>query len=243
MFNMINNFKEIHILLLFAMLPSFIIGFIIYKKDVIEKEPFFLLLKLFLCGILAVGVSLFLEIYAEKIFPFANNQNIIGILFKSFIVIAVCEEFVKWLFTYVICWRKREFNYVYDAIVYSVFISLGFATIENIISVLSSEADFMLAFKRGIITVPVHAFFGIISGYYLGLAKKYENRGWKRRYKKSLLLSILMPILCHGIFDGLLFLSNKLSIILVFLLILYFYYSAYLKVTDVSKLTKKITRD
>ena len=52
--------------------------------------------------------------------------------------------------------------YVYDAIVYCVFISLGFASIENLIAILSNSGGFTLALQRGLITVPAHAFFGII---------------------------------------------------------------------------------
>ena len=71
MTNFIINFGKTELLILLAMLPSIVIGFIIYKKDIIEKEPIKLLLKLFLFGILSTGVALFLEIYAEKIFPFS----------------------------------------------------------------------------------------------------------------------------------------------------------------------------
>ena len=96
------NFGKSELLILLAMLPAFVIGFIIYKKDVIEKEPFLLLLKLFLFGVLSTGVALFLEIYMQKIFAFSQETNFLSILFRSFIIIALCEELIKWLFTYVI---------------------------------------------------------------------------------------------------------------------------------------------
>ena len=48
MANLIFNFGKTELLILLAMLPSIVIGFIIYKKDIIEKEPIKLLLKLFL---------------------------------------------------------------------------------------------------------------------------------------------------------------------------------------------------
>lgn len=242
MANFIVNFGRTDILILFAMLPSIIIGFIIYKKDVIEKEPFILLVKLILFGVLSAGISLFFEINAEEIFYFTNDPTIINIFFKSFIIIAFCEEFIKWLFTYVICWKQKDFNYTYDAIVYAVFISLGFATIENIIAILSNKGDFLLVIQRGLITVPAHAFFGIICGYYLGTAKKYQNRGWIKKSKKNLLLSIIMPVLVHGTFDCLLFMSNKISFSMAIVFILYLYYSSYVKVSKVSKESKKITK-
>lgn len=242
MTNFIMNYGKTDLLILLAMLPSIIIGFIIYKKDIIEKEPIRLLIKLFVFGMLSTGVALFLEIYAEKIFAFSLNPGVINVLFRSFIVISLSEELVKWLFTYVICWRDKNFNYTYDAIVYCVFISLGFATLENIIAVLSNDGGFALALQRGLITVPAHAFFGIISGYYMGLAKKCELRGWIRKSKKNLILSLILPVLIHGLFDSLLFMSSKLSLTLVTTLIIYLYFTSYSKVIRTASENKKITR-
>ena len=39
-----------NLLILLAMIPSIIIGIIVYKKDIVEKEPFSLLLKLWCKG-------------------------------------------------------------------------------------------------------------------------------------------------------------------------------------------------
>lgn len=235
------NFGKSEILILLAMLPAFVIGFIIYKKDVIEKEPFLLLLKLFLFGVLSTGVALFLEIYMQKIFAFSQETNFLSILFRSFIIIALCEELIKWLFTYVITWRGKNFNYTYDAIVYSVFIALGFATMENIMVILFNNVSLLTSLLRGLITVPAHAFFAILSGYYLGLTKSYFARGWNRKAKKNICLSIILPILMHGLFDFLLFTDNTVSIVLVTIFIIYLYFSSYVKVSEASRKSKKIT--
>lgn len=238
MVDFVTNFGRTDVLILLAMLPSFIIGFIVYKKDVIEKEPVLLLLKLFLFGALSTGVALFFEIYMQKIFSF--NNDVFNMFFRSFIIIGLCEELVKWLFTYVITWKQKNFNYTYDAIVYSVFIALGFATIENIMVILFNNGGLMLSLLRGVITVPAHAFFAILSGYYLGLAKKYMIRGWKKRYNKCMILSIVLPILMHGLFDFLLFADNTISLILVAIFIIYLYFSSYFKIINASKESKKL---
>ncbi len=237
--NFILNFGKSEILILLAMLPSFIIGFIIYKKDVIEKEPVLLLLKLFLFGVLATGVALFFEIYLQKIFLFDNY--FFNIFFKSFFIIGLCEELIKWLFTYVITWKEKNFNYTYDAIVYSVFIALGFATIENIMVISFNDSSVIVSLLRGIITVPAHAFFAITSGYYLGLSKKYLTRGWIKRYRKNKALSLLLPVFFHGLFDFLLLADNVISLVFIVIFIIYLYFSSYLKITRASKQSKKIT--
>ncbi len=229
------DFGKTDLLILLAMLPAIIFGFVIYKKDVVEKEPLKLLIKLFIFGILSAGVALLIEVYAENIFTFASKENIIGIAFKSFLIIGLVEEGVKWLFTYFLCWHQKEFNYNYDAIVYMAFISLGFATIENIFAVLANKWDFLFILQRGLITVPAHVFFAILSGYYLGRAKKYYNRNWRNKAKKQLFLSVLLPVIAHGLFDFLLFMSNRIGFLFAFIFIIYLYISSFMKINKVSK--------
>ena len=243
MLDFIVDFGKIDILILLAMIPSIIIGLIVYKKDIVEKEPLSLLIKLFLVGALSTGIALFFEIYVEKFFSFFKINEILSTFIRAFIIIALCEEGIKWFLNYAICWNQKEFNYVYDAIVYTTFISLGFATTENIIAILSTNGGFILAIQRGLITVPAHAFFGIMSGYYLGMSKKYKNRGWIKKYRKNIILSILVPVLMHGLFDFLLFSFNDVYFLIIILFIMYLYYSSYTKIFKVSKNVKKITEE
>ena len=66
-------------------------------------------------------------------------------------------------------------------------------------------------------------------------------RGWKHKGKETLFLSLLIPILVHGTFDSLLFLSSKVSLLMVTILIVYLYISSYFKIKQTSLKTKKIT--
>lgn len=234
------NFESHYILILLAMIPSFIIAFIIYKRDKIEKEPILLLIKLFIFGILSSGVALFFEIYLEKLLPFLDNNDNFDIIVRSFFLVALVEEFVKWFFMYVFCWTKEDFNYTYDSIVYAVFVSLGFATVENIVAALANNNNVLLLIKRSLLTVPAHAFFAISSGYYFGLAKKFDSRNWIKRKNKYLALSILVPILIHGLFDSLLLLYDKVPLILIIAFAIYLLISSVSKVIYVSKNSKKI---
>lgn len=236
------NYGLDSLLIVLAMLPTFVLGFIVYKKDVVEKEPIKLLLKLFIFGVLSAGVALFIELTEQDMFPGVLSNNVISIIIRSFLIVALSEELVKWVFNYFISWKDKEFNYAYDAIVYSVFISLGFATIENLITILTQGGGFVLAIQRGLITVPAHAFFGVISGYYLGKAKRYNNRNWKKRKKYNLILSLLAPVLVHGLFDALLFLSDKITMTFSIILIVYLYISSIYKIIKVSKETRPIIK-
>ena len=57
-----------------------------------------------------------------------------------------------------------------------------------------------------------------------------------------LFLSLLIPIIVHGMFDSLLFLSSTASLLFATALIVYLYLSSALKVVKTSSEAKKITR-
>ncbi|MBE6147617.1 MAG: PrsW family intramembrane metalloprotease [Firmicutes bacterium] len=201
-------------LLYLSILPSIIIGILIYKADKVEKEPKKELAKSFLLGILAVIITLVIS-YALGIHTIRmDSLGVIGKLFYNFLGIALIEEFSKLLCTYFFINKNKNYNYLFDGIVYSVFVSLGFATIENILYAFTG--GIMVAIIRAITTVPSHAFYAIFMGYYLSKFKKEKKNIY-------LMLSILIPTVLHGTFDYLLSFQNMsfLLIFLVFVIVLY----------------------
>ncbi len=204
-----------------SILPSIIIGVLIYKADRVEQEPKIELIKALLMGVLAVIITYILS----RVFGFINLDssyfNPIQLILYSFISVAFIEEFSKWLCLNILLTKNKNYNYLFDGIVYAVFVSLGFATIENVLYNLSGGV--VIALIRGIITVPSHAFYAIFMGYYLSLAKETKLVGKKRYSLKYLSYSLLIPILFHGTFDMLLLLGNTILLFafLVFILFLY----------------------
>lgn len=219
------------ILLILAILPTVVLGYIIYTNDKIEKEPVPLLVKLALGGIGSVIVTLIITLTLEIIAPFFSLENItflspIELAIYVFIGIAIIEEFSKWIFIYLIAWKAKAFNHVYDAIVYSVFVSLGFATIENILYVFMNESfeeSILVAINRMFFSVPGHAFFGVIMGYFIGLAKLTYVHGKREKTNKYLLLSLFVPTTCHFIFDYILMLGAPMFVFYSFVAIMFGY--------------------
>ena len=124
-------------LLLISVLPVVILLGYIYLKDKNEREPLGLLLKAFFCGTL-VAVTILLWGIVEGIAgfsltAFAENSAVL----KSFFQAAIPEEGLKFLFLYLLIWNHKEFNEHFDGIVYAVFVSMGFACVENILYVYS----------------------------------------------------------------------------------------------------------
>lgn len=232
--------QYIRLLLFLSFFPIFIIGYFIYKSDKIEKESTRLLMLVFLGGILSSLLTLLLSGLLEIVLPFftisnEENLNLLELIPYYFIGIALIEEISKWLLVYLFCWRSKEFNYLYDAIVYCVFASLGFAALENIFYVFMGGIG--TGVMRGIFSIPGHAFFGVYMGYYLGLSKLTKLNGNINKSRKYFIYSIAAPTILHGIFDYLLGASTRsvlfFPLFLLFIVLLYIF--AIKKVKRISK--------
>lgn len=196
------------LLLAAALAPSAALLYYFYTRDKYEKEPRRLLLKAFLLGGCLVIPVLFVEM-SLNIFDI-EELNLLTAGYTAFIVAGLVEETAKFLLFFMYIWRDREFNEMYDGIVYAVFISLGFATVENLAYVLST--GFHTAVVRSFTAVPAHALFAVAMGYYLGIAK-FAKPQYRQRYKW---LGFVTPVILHGIYDFILF-AEKFYMLLLFL--------------------------
>jgi RsiW-degrading membrane proteinase PrsW (M82 family) len=203
-------------LLISSIFPVVIFLYMIYQKDH-EKEPLSLLFKCLLGGCLSTFLSLVISLplgTLEGVF----QGNFLSSFHQSFLEAAIPEEIAKFAVLYFIVRKSKELNHSYDGIVYSVFVSLGFALIENILYVL--EGGFTVAIARAILAVPGHGLFGVMMGYYFSLARFHEG-GQRRAF---LAKSLAVPILFHGAYDFLLFYMEASSdniLLVAFLLILF----------------------
>ena len=228
-------------LLFIAILPIIIIGIYMYNKDK-NKEPKGLLIKLFFSGIGSVILVIIISFILQTIFPFfkveIKNINLIQLIIYVFIGISLIEELSKWLFVYKISYNNKEFDEFYDIILYSTFVALGFACLENIIYVFNN--GFFNGIFRAITAVPGHVFFGIFMGYYLGLAKLNHLNNRDNQSKRNLILSLIIPILLHGIYDYCLYafsiLEQWIFIIIWLGLIIFMYIYSIKYIINVSNL-------
>ncbi len=223
-------------LLFLSILPVLLIGYYLYKKDK-NKEPKGLLILLFILGsICCIGVviiSLFLEFI--PIFSIdLDKLSFMGKFFNIFIGVALIEEMSKWIVLYTISYNHKEFDELYDMIIYCVFVALGFAFFENILYVL--EGGVATAFTRAITAVPGHAADGVFMGYFLGLAKLYDLHGKEDLRKKNMALSIIVPMVLHGIYDYLLFVEISSLIFVFFILVILLYIFAIRQINKTSSL-------
>lgn len=195
--------------MLFALALIPVIGLLIfiYVKDKKEKEPIGLLIGLFFAGMATVISGIILELIGELILEAIFPYNpVIKALLLAFIVVAPAEELGKFVVLRLITWKNKHFDYSYDAIVYAVFVSLGFACLENIGYVFQN--GLATALMRMFTAVPGHACFAVIMGYFYSKAKYASLTNNKSGYTKNIWLAFLLPAFGHGVYDGILFASE-----------------------------------
>lgn len=214
-----------YLLLVISILPVFIICSYIYNKDR-HKEPNKLLIKLFLFGFTSIIVVFLLSYLVFYFFPnFLKepaNMSFIEMLIYTFIIVGLIEELCKWIIVYIFGYKSRENDEVYDLIVYAVFVSLGFACIENILYVFT-EQSISIGLFRGIFAIPGHASFAIAMGYYLSKARIYGLKGNLKLKRKNILLSLIIPVVLHGIYDFCLLSESGVLILVFFVFIISLY--------------------
>jgi protease PrsW len=207
-----------------SVIPVILIGLFVFKKDK-DKESPKLLLKLALGGIFSFLLVWIISAIMSAIFPFFNQdmtkQNLLQLIISVFIGIAFVEEISKWIFVYMISYNDREFDHIYDGIIYAVFVALGFSFVENLFYVY--ESGITTGILRAVTAVPAHACFGIFMGYYLGLSKQSKLNNNPKLARKNMILSIFTPLILHGIYDYCIFTEKVIFFILLFGFIVFLY--------------------
>ena len=208
-----------------SLAPILIIAFYIYGRDKYEKEPISFLLRALLTGVLIVLPVVLIEKLLS--IPSERMEGLSNAAYTAFKVAALTEEGMKFIAFYFLFWKNKNFNERFDGIVYAVYIALGFAGIENLLYVFTG--GYSVGLIRALTAVPAHALFGIMMGFYFGLAKFKPNRG--RFY---LVLAFFLPFIFHGIYDFLLMSNSPVFITIFIPLFIYFWITGFKKMSIAS---------
>ena len=139
------------ILLTVAIAPGLALFSYFYLRKQIAKEPSLTLFHTFIYGAIMTFPIMFIQHVFEEENIF-SNYFIRNVIFTSGL-----EEFFKWLILLLAIYRHVEFEDAYDGILYGASVSLGFATVENIIYLLDIwsgyciSAGFTACFKSCVI--------------------------------------------------------------------------------------------
>ena len=186
------------LLILMAIFPILVIGFIVYNVDK-EKESLKSIVIFYSLGLF----SAFIASILETIF-YLKETSMLFIFIDCFIFIALIEELSKYFCTLLGTKISNSYDNFFDSIVFCTAVGLGFAGIENILYVFRSHSvslatGLSVGLLRALLAVPGHAAFAIFMGYFLDKKNEYKYKG-----KSPLLfgaLAIIVPVILHGIYD------------------------------------------
>lgn len=187
-------------LLILATAPVIVVIIYIYIKDKYDKEPKKLLFYSFLLGAtISILASTILYNLYDLLLPHPNALKVFYQFLKAFFMVAVVEEFSKYIIVRYYAQPKKAFNEPFDGIIYAVMVSMGFAFVENLLYVF--EGGFKVGILRAFTAVPAHAIFAILMGYFIGIAKFSKHKA------KWNLIGLSLAILFHGSYDFFLFIN------------------------------------
>jgi len=251
------------LLIIAALVPAVWLCVYVFRKDRVEKEPIGLLLQLFALGALVSFAAAYLEDFVLDIIDAAFKSHThtmadgtvvmtkkvfyVYNFIKYFFGVALVEEAVKWLMLVQTTKTNDEFDSLFDGIIYAVFVSLGFAAIENVFYV--TQYGWGNALARAVLSVPGHMFFGVMMGYHYSFwhitdkAKLMEqtleaqDRIVPRApfsSARSIALSLIVPIAAHGIYDYCCTLGTMWATVLFYAFVAFMYAHCFGKIKKMS---------
>lgn len=164
-----NNYEFIPLLI--APLVFFIL--ILLARRIMEKRAFNLFAGAYFIGLLT-AIPMMAALYFTYNYWLTHVESLRRILFYSFVLIGFLGEFMKFLLLRYMFLPKEPVTKPFDGILFSVMLSMGFATAANIYFYFewyhSENLDILLY------TLPLANFLvAILLGFFTGMAKFRTN--------------------------------------------------------------------
>jgi RsiW-degrading membrane proteinase PrsW (M82 family) len=187
--------------------PMMVYALIVWWFDRYEKEPWPLLVGVFVWGavpsiLLALIAELLLDIPLHSLVGPGLAYNLLG----SSLIAPLVEEFFKGLAVLaVFLLFYRQFDGVLDGIVYGSIVGFGFAAVENVLYLLSSlnkggaGAMFVVIFLRAFLFGLNHAFFTSLTG--IGFAVARTSRSWPVRLAAPV-VGLALAVAAHALHNA-----------------------------------------
>ncbi|MBU8907214.1 glutamic-type intramembrane protease PrsW [Desertibacillus haloalkaliphilus] len=203
-----------------------------YLKDDYERTTIAMVTRNFVYGSLIVFPVMVLQ------YAFEAEGYLLDAFSHAFIRAGLIEEFFKWFLLFFLSYKHARFNEHYDGIVFGAAISLGFATVENILYLIAYGIEG--AIGRAFFPVSSHALFGVIMGYYLGKASVSSSKTFIWVF-----LSLTLPVVLHGLYDFMLLAANQYVKLLIVPFMFFLWWLALQKVkrANLSQRTKDLPID
>ncbi len=247
-----------------GILPAAVLCIYVFKKDRAEKEPAGLLLLLLglgvaICFPAALTEQLLSKILNSVFLPFCTEIDGTMVLenpvlfriytaLEYFLNVALVEEGFKFIVLVLATRKNKNFNSLFDGLIYSVFVSLGFAGFENILYV--TQYGWTNALMRAVMSVPAHMFFSVFMGYYYSMwhmkikARKLELNlkhfgvippdAPEYSHKKDVAMCLIVSILAHGLYDYCCSVGSVLAEVIFYGFLIFMYFFCFRRIKKMS---------
>ena len=215
---------------LVCLIPALILcGYVLYK-DRLEPEPLGLLAALFGAGaVCGLGGSFMQKIiidWLDSLFESSIDMMENGLMVYTsdgiellhhslcaFVGIALVQVLLKWAAMFLLTHRNKNFNYLYDGVVYATVLSLGYALAECGVFAVVNGVE-MIAPKL-LSAIPAHLFVGILMGWFYTMWRaRYMANGIENKLLKAglvqvdrirssaiwLVMSFFVPVVVDGLY-------------------------------------------
>jgi|SRR3989344_987807 len=202
------EYYRLPLYILFGVLPSLVWLFYYLKKD-LNPEPKKMIVKVFFYGALITIPTFFLQITLVNLLEqlhFLNLSPFIIEILKWFIIIALTEEFLKYLVVRLAVFNSSEMDEPLDVMLYMVVSALGFTAVENVLYLFSPidnisfqsiiKTAVTVSFIRFIGATFLHTLCSALFGYFLALSFI--------RSKNKVMLSLtglFLATFLHGLYN------------------------------------------
>jgi protease PrsW len=195
------------IYIIFGILPSLTWLLYYLRKDV-HPESKRMIIKIFLWGAFSAIPVFLIQVALTKISTTIGLPPVFASIVYWFLIIALTEEFFKYLVVKIKVLNHPEFDEPIDTMIYMVVSALGFAALENILYLFSPiktgevsfnyilERTLIISFIRFIGATFLHTLCSATIGYFLALSLcKEKNR------TRMLILGIIIATALHGLYN------------------------------------------
>jgi len=192
------------LLLFFGFLPS-IIWLLFYLRKDKHPESNKKIIKVFFFGMLIAIPTALIElgvldqIGIIKDLPAFVSNPFLFLALKYFLVVALLEELMKYLIVKKEVFSAPEFDEPVDIILYMIICALGFAAVENILTLLPPKEiaeALSTIWIRFIGATLLHTLCSAMLGYFLALSF-FET---KKRNRLAV-IGLILAITLHGFYD------------------------------------------
>ena len=192
-----------------SFLPVLLLLFYIYRKDNVSPEPPAQLVKAFFFGVGSIFVSLLFSttVFSFLGLDFRTSKHVLGQFAEALFGAALPEESAKLLMLWLLLRKNTYYDEYFDGIVYAAFVGMGFAAFENVMYISEAGENWLaVGFSRALFSIPGHFSFAVAMGYFYSLVHFGQKKD-----TLSKICVLLVPVVAHWIYDGLLFAQGTVA--------------------------------